>query len=160
MTWTFTADLAAYLAAARSAIAAEPVANTSLLTVIDALERQGPDAFGSADPLFGWWTGDGATVAGALLCTPPHPLLIGALPAEAVRELGAALASEPLLAGVDALDARREDARVLGAAWGGPPRSPRRTASTGSPGSSPRIPPRPGGPGPPPGTTCRCCWSG
>ncbi|MBT2451997.1 GNAT family N-acetyltransferase [Streptomyces sp. ISL-43] len=120
MPWTFTSDLAAYLAVARPAVAADPVANTSLLTVIDALERRGPGAFGSADPLFGWWTGEDAAVAGALLCTPPYPLMIGALPAEAVRELGIALTAEPLLAGVDALTARREDARALAAAWGKP----------------------------------------
>lgn len=120
MTWTFSSDLAAYLAAARPAIAAEPVANTSLLTVIDALERRGPDAYGPDAPFFGWWTGEDGAVAGALLCTPPYPLLIGTLPAGAVRELGAALGSEPVLAGVDALNARRDDARVLAAAWGKP----------------------------------------
>lgn len=120
MPWTFTTDLTAYLAAARPAVAAEPVAHTSLLTVIDALERRGLDAFGSAEPFFGWWTGADGSVTGALLCTPPHPLLIGALPAEAVRELGAALAAEPLLAGVDAVNARREDARELAVSWGKP----------------------------------------
>ncbi|MFE4633206.1 GNAT family N-acetyltransferase [Streptomyces sp. NPDC056773] len=120
MPWTFTSDLTAYRAAARPALTAEPVANTSLLTVIDALERQGPDAFGSAAPLLGWWTGEDTAVAGALLCTPPYPMLIGTLPAPAVRELGTALAADPLLAGVDVINARREDAQVLAAAWGKP----------------------------------------
>ncbi|MEV0411854.1 GNAT family N-acetyltransferase [Streptomyces sp. NPDC050448] len=120
MTWTFTHDLAAYLAAAGPAVTGEPVANTSLLTVTDALERRGLDAYGSAEPFFGWWTAADGSVAGALLRTPPHPLLIGALPDEAVRALGAALATEPLLAGVDALNARRCDAQVLAAAWGKP----------------------------------------
>lgn len=120
MPWTFTSDLAAYLAAARPAIAAEPVINTSLLTVTDALDRRGPAAYGLAPPLFGWWAGEDAAVAGALVHTPPHPLLIGVLPPEAVRELGAALRAEPLLAGVDALSLRREDVRALAAAWGQP----------------------------------------
>ncbi|WP_030154439.1 GNAT family N-acetyltransferase [Streptomyces sp. NRRL S-244] len=120
MTWTFTHDLAAYRAAAGPAVAADPVANTTLLTVLDALERRGPDAYGSAEPFFGWWTGADGGVAGALLRTPPYPLLIGALPAQAVRDLGAALATEPLLAGVDALNARRRDAQALAAAWGRP----------------------------------------
>ncbi|WP_327133936.1 GNAT family N-acetyltransferase [Streptomyces sp. NBC_01343] len=118
MTWTFTHDLAAYRAAAGPAVAAEPVANTILLTVLAALERHGTDAYGSAEPFFGWWTGADGGVAGALLCTPPRPLLIGALPEQAARELGAALATEPLLAGVDVLNARRRDAQALAAAWG------------------------------------------
>ncbi|MGW6703966.1 GNAT family N-acetyltransferase [Streptomyces sp. NPDC054956] len=120
MPWTLTSDLTAYLAAARPAVAADPVANTILLTVIDALERRGLDAYGSAEPLFGWWTGGDGTVAGALLRTPPYPMLVGTVPAEALPELGAALGSDPLLAGVDAVNARREDALALAAAWGKP----------------------------------------
>ncbi|MFE2477532.1 GNAT family N-acetyltransferase [Streptomyces sp. NPDC059389] len=118
MTWTFTRDLAVFRAAAGPAVAAEPVANTILLTVLDALGRRGPDAYGSAEPFFGWWTAAGGGVAGALLCTPPYPLLIGALPGQAVRELGAALTAEPLLAGVEVLNARRRDAQALAAVWG------------------------------------------
>ncbi|MFJ3913033.1 GNAT family N-acetyltransferase [Streptomyces vinaceus] len=120
MTWTFTHDLAVFRAAAGRAVAAEPVSNTSLLTVLDALDRRGPGAYGAADPFFGWWTGADGDVAGALLCTPPHPLLIGALPEGAVCELGAALAAEPPLAGVERLNARRRDAGALAAAWGRP----------------------------------------
>lgn len=120
MTWTFTHDLAAFRAAAGPAVAAEPVSNTTLLTVLDALERRGRHAYGSAEPFFGWWTGADGGVAGALLCTPPHPLLIGALPERAVRGLATALATEPLLAGVGALNARRRDAGALAEAWGRP----------------------------------------
>ncbi|MFD8980729.1 GNAT family N-acetyltransferase [Streptomyces sp. NPDC059564] len=122
MTWTFGTDLAAYLALARPAVAARPVANTLLLTVTDSLERRGPHARGSADPVFGWWTGPDAAVAGALLRTPPFPLLLGTLPPEAVRALGRHLATEPLLAPVTAVNARRADARALAAAWGRPAR--------------------------------------
>ncbi|KMO96521.1 GNAT family N-acetyltransferase [Streptomyces roseus] len=120
MTWTFTHDLAAFRAAAGPAAASEPVSHTRLLTVLDALERRGPAAYGPAEPVFGWWTGAGGGVAGVALCTPPHPLLVGALPEPAVRGLGAALATEPLLAGVGALNARRRDAATLAAAWGRP----------------------------------------
>ncbi|MCX5611628.1 GNAT family N-acetyltransferase [Streptomyces sp. NBC_00047] len=120
MTWTFTSDLAAYLAAAGPAVAAQPVPNTLLLTVADALERRGPHAYGPADPLFGWWTGADGTVSGALLCTPPYPLQLGALPEQAVRALSAALATEPLLAGVSGISARRRDADALAGAWGRP----------------------------------------
>ncbi|MFE2142103.1 GNAT family N-acetyltransferase [Streptomyces sp. NPDC059456] len=120
MTWTFTHDLAAYLAAAGPAVAREPVTNTTLLTAADALQRTGRGAYGSAEPFFGWWTAADGGVTGALLRTPPYPLLIGALPREAVHALGAAFATEPLLAGVGALNARRADAQVLAAAWGRP----------------------------------------
>ncbi|MCX5375284.1 GNAT family N-acetyltransferase [Streptomyces sp. NBC_00091] len=122
MTWTFSTDLAAYLAAARPAVAAQPVVNTVLLTVTDALERRGRHAFGSTDPFFGWWTGADGAVAGALLCTPPFPLLLGALPSDAVRALGRGFASEPLLAGAGALNARRADASALTGVWGTPAR--------------------------------------
>ncbi|MEU9145460.1 GNAT family N-acetyltransferase [Streptomyces sp. NPDC048349] len=122
MTWTFTSDLAAYLAAAGPAVAAQPVSNTLLLTVADALERRGPHAFGPAEPFFGWWTGPDGAVAAGLLCTPPHPLQLGAVPAEAVRALADALAAEPLLAGLHGLNARRPDAELLARAWGRPTR--------------------------------------
>ncbi|MET9320576.1 GNAT family N-acetyltransferase [Streptomyces sp. NPDC003038] len=117
MTWTFTSDLAAYLAAAGPAVAAQPVSNTVLLTTADALGRRGPHAFGRADPFFGWWTGADGAVAGGLLCTPPYPLLLGALPAEAVRALAAALSTEPLLAVINGFNARRSDADTLAEAW-------------------------------------------
>ncbi|MGW0364762.1 GNAT family N-acetyltransferase [Streptomyces sp. NPDC002990] len=122
MTWTFTSDLAAYLAAAGPAVAARPVSNTVLLTTADTLERRGPHAYGRADPFFGWWTGTDGAVAGGLLCTPPHPLLLGALPVEAVRALADALATEPLLAGISGFNARRSDADALAAAWPRPSR--------------------------------------
>lgn len=120
MAWTFGSDLAAFSAAARATVAARPVVNTQLLTVMGSLERFGPDAFGSGEPLFGWWTGPDGRVDGAVIRTPPYPLLIGALPPEAVPALGAALASEPRLAAIAALNARRADAEVLAAAWGRP----------------------------------------
>ncbi|MFD3696506.1 GNAT family N-acetyltransferase [Streptomyces sp. NPDC058646] len=122
MTWTFTRDLTAYLAAAGPSVAARPVSDTMLLTTADALERRGPHAFGPADPFFGWWTGADGAVSGALLCTPPFPVLVGALPQEAARALGAALATEPLLAGISAFNARRADADVLAGSWDRPSR--------------------------------------
>ncbi|WP_411107056.1 GNAT family N-acetyltransferase [Streptomyces sp. cmx-4-9] len=122
MTWTFTRDLAAYLSAAGPCVAAQPVSNTVLLTTADALERRGPRAFGRADPFFGWWTGPDGSVAGGLLCTPPFPLLVGALPEGAVRALAACLDTEPLLADISGFNARRADAGVLAAAWRRPSR--------------------------------------
>ncbi|MBT2479380.1 GNAT family N-acetyltransferase [Streptomyces sp. ISL-94] len=122
MTWTFTSDLTAYLAAAGPAVTAQPVSNTLLLTVADRLKRQGIHAYGSADPLFGWWTGPDGTAAAGLLCTPPFPLQLGAAPEEAVRALGEALSTEPLLAKLHGINARRRDAEALARAWGRPTR--------------------------------------
>ncbi|MGW0389886.1 GNAT family N-acetyltransferase [Streptomyces sp. NPDC003042] len=122
MTWTFSCDLAAYLASAGPSLAAQPVSNTILLTTADALERRGPHAFGPADPFYGWWTGADGAVAGGLLCTPPYPLLLGAVPAEAVRALAAALGTQPLLRGITGFNARRSDAEALAGAWARPAR--------------------------------------
>ncbi|MFE6837735.1 GNAT family N-acetyltransferase [Streptomyces sp. NPDC057705] len=122
MTWTFTTDLAACLAAAGPAVAARPVSDTLMLTVTDGLKRRGSSAYGSDAPCFGWWTGADGTVAGGLLCTPPFPMALGVVPAEAVRALGAALRGEPLLAGIRAFNARRPDAEALAEAWGRPTR--------------------------------------
>ncbi|MFD7393601.1 GNAT family N-acetyltransferase [Streptomyces virginiae] len=123
MNWTFTTDLAAFVRAAGPALAARPVPNTVLLSVTDALARRGTGTYGRDTPFFGWWTGADGTVAGGLLCTPPFPLHLGVVPEEAVRALGAELATEPLLAGVRTLNARRADARVLAEAWGRPTRT-------------------------------------
>ncbi|WP_327416951.1 GNAT family N-acetyltransferase [Streptomyces sp. NBC_01233] len=122
MTWTFTTDLAAYLAAAGPAAAAQPVSNTLLLTVADGLRRRGTGAYGDGTPFFGWWTGADGAVAGGLLCTPPFPMLLGVVPGEAVRALGDALAGEPLLARIPGINARRPDAEALAGAWGRPSR--------------------------------------
>ncbi|WP_030769133.1 MULTISPECIES: GNAT family N-acetyltransferase [unclassified Streptomyces] len=123
MDWTFTTDLAAFVRAAGPALATRPVPHTVLLTATDALARRGTDAYGGGTPFFGWWTGADGVVAGGLLCTPPFPLHLGVLPEEAVRALGSALTTEPLLADVRALNARRQDAQVLAAAWGRPTRT-------------------------------------
>ncbi|MFJ7591971.1 GNAT family N-acetyltransferase [Streptomyces sp. NPDC097617] len=122
MTWTFTTDLAAFVSAAHPAVAARPVSNTMVLSVTDALVRRGTGAYGDDTPFFGWWSGPDGAVAGGLLCTPPFPILLSVLPEEAVRALGAALATEPLLAGAHGFNARRPDAEALAGAWGRPTR--------------------------------------
>jgi RimJ/RimL family protein N-acetyltransferase len=80
-------------------LAAEPVLNTLLLTVFDRLDSEGPRAFGEQDPqLLTWYDGD-ASVAGALLRTPPYPFVLSDVPAEALDELVEALA--PLAPGFE-----------------------------------------------------------
>lgn len=85
MGWRFTSDVEEYAAAAGSLLAADPAEHTISLTVIDNARggTQRPD-----DPeLFGWWSGFDGSVTGAVSHTPPHGLLLAAVPDEAVRPL-------------------------------------------------------------------------
>ncbi|MBT2527874.1 GNAT family N-acetyltransferase [Streptomyces sp. ISL-99] len=112
-TWTFTEDLDEYLAAAGAAVAARPVENTLLLTVADTLRRRGRDAYGEGTPRYGWWRGADGGVEGALLWTPPHAVLVGTVPAEAVGPLAQACVG----LGGPAVSAERGTARALAAEW-------------------------------------------
>lgn len=114
MPWTFTDDLDTYLATAGAAVAARPARNTLLLTVADTLRRRGSEAYGEGVPRFGWWRGVDGRVAGALLWTPPHAVLVGTLPPEAVAPLARACAE----LGGPAVNAERDTARALAAWWG------------------------------------------
>ncbi|WP_028813648.1 GNAT family N-acetyltransferase [Streptomyces flavidovirens] len=113
MTWTFTEDLDEYLAVAGAAVAARPVENTLLLTVAETLRRRGDDAYGEGTPRYGWWRGADGRVDGALLWTPPHAVLVGTVPAEAVAPLAQACTE----LGGPAVSAERETARALASRW-------------------------------------------
>jgi GNAT superfamily N-acetyltransferase len=67
-------------------------------------------AYGADAPIFGWWSAGG----GAFLQTPPHPLLLSAMPAGRVPELAEFLSKRPL-PGVNGLIA---DAEAFAAKWG------------------------------------------
>ncbi|MER7760606.1 GNAT family N-acetyltransferase [Streptomyces sp. NPDC097619] len=122
MAWTFSEDVEQYQDAAGAFVAGRPVSHTLLLTVADAVLRRGPLAFGDARPVFGWWRGPDGAVAGALLRTPPYPLVLGVLPEAAVAELAEVFAAEPSLASVVEVSGRREEVLALAAARGGPSR--------------------------------------
>lgn len=111
--WTLTEDLDEYLAAAGAAVAARPVENTLLLTVAETLGRRGSDAYGEGAPRYGWWRGADGIVAGALLWTPPHAVLVGAVPAEAVGPLAEVWVG----LGRPAVSAGRGTAEALAAEW-------------------------------------------
>jgi GNAT superfamily N-acetyltransferase len=106
MGWQTTGDVAEFLAAAGDCLGRERVRNTVLLTVSEQLRVNparycGPTAAGGhqdpADrPLFGWWGDQAGAVTGAFLHTPPHPLLLTAVPADVAAGLAAALADRPL----------------------------------------------------------------
>ncbi|MFE6183242.1 GNAT family N-acetyltransferase [Streptomyces sp. NPDC056465] len=110
MTWTFTDDVEAFLDAAGASLAARPAANTLLLTVTATLRDSGPQAYGSAPPVLGWWRGADGEVAGALVRTPPFVPILGTASAEAVDALADAL---PL----PGINADRDSARTLAARW-------------------------------------------
>ncbi|MFE3676533.1 GNAT family N-acetyltransferase [Streptomyces griseus] len=112
MTWTFTDDVATFLAAAGASLAARPVEHTVALTVTERLRHAGPHHYGGGDPVLGWWRGPDGAVAGTLVRTPPHPALLNSLPAGAVGPLAEALGAGPDL---DAVNADRDTAALLAA---------------------------------------------
>jgi len=88
MTWRFTDDPATYADRVWDLLAADPAAQTVALTVA-AAARNG--FRWSHDPmLFGWYE-DGADVRGAVSLTPPHELLLAAVPDDTLQELIAGL---------------------------------------------------------------------
>ncbi|MFI6908933.1 GNAT family N-acetyltransferase [Nonomuraea sp. NPDC050394] len=89
--WSFTADLADFPDAATAFLLGDPLRNTVPLTVMAAI-RAGMPAEGA---YYGWWSVDGQ-VRGAAFRTPPAPLGLAAMPAEAVEELASALADREI----------------------------------------------------------------
>jgi predicted GNAT family acetyltransferase len=104
MGWHITDDVDEFLATAGDFLRSRPVEHTVLLTVANTVRIRGRRAFGAADPIFGWWDSADDKVDGALLQTPPFPLLLTAVPPEAAPAAAEALAARPL-PGVDAPDA-------------------------------------------------------
>jgi hypothetical protein len=105
MGWRTTGDVVEFLGAAGGYLRQERARNTVLLTVTEQLRANAapkptPPAPAQAAaavtdparlPLFGWWTGQSDEVGGAFMHTPPHPLLLTAVPAAAAVELAAGL---------------------------------------------------------------------
>jgi GNAT superfamily N-acetyltransferase len=122
MVWRTTGDVAGFLAAAGECLWRERARNTVILTVSEQL-RVNPARYssradaGSSDPagrpLFGWWTDQTDVVGGAFLHTPPHPLLLTAIPPDIAADLATALAGRPL-SGVNGHGAAAE---AFAAAW-------------------------------------------
>jgi GNAT superfamily N-acetyltransferase len=106
MGWRTTGDVAEFLAAVGEYLWRERARNTVILTVSEQLRMNparysrpagaGQEAGRASRPLFGWWTDEGAAVGGAFLHTPPHPVLLTAVPAGAAAALASALAGRPL----------------------------------------------------------------
>ncbi|MFJ5923164.1 GNAT family N-acetyltransferase [Kitasatospora sp. NPDC092948] len=94
MGWTLTTSLDDFRSAAGEFLAADPVENTVLLTILDRLTRDGLDAYGGRPPVFGWWHGPDGAVAGACVRTPPWGQRLGPMPVAAAEELARRLAAD------------------------------------------------------------------
>jgi RimJ/RimL family protein N-acetyltransferase len=115
MTWQLIDDVATFLGTAGGFLRANAAQNTILLGVAETLQTRGPAAFGDGAPLYGWWMGPDGAVGAACLQTPPHPLLLTALPPGAATALAAELAGrDHPLPGVNAA---LEPGTAFAAAW-------------------------------------------
>jgi predicted GNAT family acetyltransferase len=90
MAWTLTDDLDAYAAAVDGLLSREPERYTVLMSVLATLISQGPTAYGARPPVLGWWSSGGAVDA-AVLCTPPHPVVVTTFPDRSADELATIL---------------------------------------------------------------------
>lgn len=115
MTWTLTDSIDAYAATVTPLLSAEPERYTVMMGVMAGLVEHGPSLFGTDPPLLGWWTRDGV-VSAAVLQTPPYPVQVTSLPAEAVGPLAVALAPSHAGGITDVLGAE-PDATAFAQAW-------------------------------------------
>jgi GNAT superfamily N-acetyltransferase len=111
MTWYTTGDLDEFTAATGDFLGIRPVANTILLTITENLRARDGRPYGDGQPLFGWWRSDGGGIGGAFLRTPPYPVVLSGVPAEAVAPL------VRTLAGVDGINAERTVAEAIADEW-------------------------------------------
>lgn len=119
MGWRTTGDAAEFLAAAGEYLRRERARNTVILTVSEQL-RVNPARYASlasvgpaSRPLLGWWTDEVGQVGGAFLHTPPHPVLLSAVPAAVAGDLARTLNGRPL-AGANGY---AEPAEAFAAIW-------------------------------------------
>jgi len=94
MAWQLTNNLDEFERAVAEHLRADPVQQTVPLSVLANLRHAGLERYGAEPPLFGWHQRDDGTVDGAVLQTPPFPLLLASLPAGSLPGLLAALAAQ------------------------------------------------------------------
>lgn len=94
MAWQLTDSLDEFERAAMPHLRADPVRQTVPLSVLANLRHAGLSRYGADPPVFGWHQRADGTVDGAVLRTPPFPLLAASLPAGSVADLLATLAAE------------------------------------------------------------------
>jgi RimJ/RimL family protein N-acetyltransferase len=125
MAWQLTYSLEEFERAAGDHLRADPVRQTVPLTVLASLRHRGESAFGDSPPFFGWHQRPEGVVDGAVVQTPPFPLLLAGLPAGSARALLDLVAAEHGLP--DAVNAAGQDEPGVLAAW---------AAATGGTGSA------------------------
>src|SRR5690242_5256704 len=96
MSWELTEDVEAFASTAGDFLRSRPVEHTVFLTLVDTLRRRGLHAYGADDPIFGWWRTPGGQIDGALLQTPPHPMMFSRLAPDAVPAAADAVRDRPL----------------------------------------------------------------
>jgi ribosomal protein S18 acetylase RimI-like enzyme len=109
MTWQLTDSLDEFERADEH-LRADPVRHTVPLSVLANLRHAGLSRYGADAPMFGWHQRANGTVDGAVLQTPPFPLLAASLPGGSIPGLLAALAAErglPTAVNVAATDEAR-----------------------------------------------------
>jgi GNAT superfamily N-acetyltransferase len=79
-TWVRAGGIERFLRETIPALAAEPAANTQLLTVFDRLRREGAHVFGERDPELLTWYGAEGAIEAALLRTPPYAYILAGRP--------------------------------------------------------------------------------
>ncbi len=94
MTWQLTDNLDEFELAATAHLRADPVRQTVPLSVLENLRHAGLSRYGADPPVFGWHQHADGSIDGAVLQTPPFPLLAASLPTGSVAELLVALAAE------------------------------------------------------------------
>jgi len=111
-----TGDVEEYAAAAETFLKADPCARNVLLTIIDIV-RAAPGTYSGA-PSF-WWITDGGAVVGAANWTPPHNLLVSALPPTTAPQLADAAVKRAASLGLrpPGVAGPAESARAVAAAW-------------------------------------------
>jgi GNAT superfamily N-acetyltransferase len=111
-----TADVEEYAAAAEAFLRADPCARNVLLSVID-LVRTAPSTY-TAPPSF-WWITDAGSVVGAASWTPPHGVLVSALPPGAAVHVATAALERATALGIHpgGVVGPVSSARAVAAAW-------------------------------------------
>ncbi|MFF4213347.1 GNAT family N-acetyltransferase [Streptomyces sp. NPDC001796] len=92
--WQFTDDLEEFLDRAGAFLWSEPALHTVQLTVTDRLRAEGRTVFGEEAPYYGRCVDGDGTVRATVFQTPPYPLNLTPLTAEAADALAARLVQD------------------------------------------------------------------